>query len=153
MSCIYGNNGNIFFPKLTKDFKLQKFSDIALNFLKNKGLNPIICKNEDEARLISKNKLDIDWPCLFTSSDTTGEKDYEEFYSDDEHLEMQRFISIGIINNNLKFDYQKLKSFEKEILNLRSKKSWNKIEIINSFKSVLPNFNHKETGKFLDSKM
>lgn len=153
MSCIFGENRDIFFPKLNAELNLITFSDIAINYLKEKGLKPIICKTEDEARNKAKLGNTDSWPCLFTESDTTGEKDFEEFFTNNEILQMDRFMSIGIIKNELNFDNDKLENFKKEVQRMKLSKTWTKKEIVNLFYDLIPNFNHKETGKYLDNKM
>jgi len=154
MSCIFGENRDIFFPKLSADLNLITFSDIAKKYLKEKGLEPFICKTEEEARELAKSDdLGNKWPCLFTKSDTTGEKDFEEFFTDKEVLDMERFKNLGIIKNDLAFDLEKLEMFEKEISKMKSDKKWSKEEVIDLFFKLIPDFGHKETGKYLDSKM
>ena len=159
MSCIFGDNRDIFFPKLSEHLHLISFSDIAIKYLKNKGYEPYICKDEDEARdfFISNSKLDIQtskqWPCLFTSSDTTGEKDFEEFFTDNETLDMDRFTNLGIMKNNIDFDEELLNSFENTIKTYKQNLSWKKEDIVKEFFTLIPDFGHKETGKYLDGKM
>jgi FlaA1/EpsC-like NDP-sugar epimerase len=154
MSCIFGENRDIFFPKLSADLNLITFSEIAERYLKEKGLEPIICNTEDEARELAKNNSDNKtWPCLFTSSDTTGEKDFEEFFTENETLDMDKFQNLGVIKNNLDFDATKLEKFEQLISDLKKSKTWDKKELVDLFFEMLPGFGHKETGKYLDSKM
>ncbi len=93
------------------------------------------------------------WPCLFTSSDTTGEKDFEEFFTENEILDMERFDSLGVIKNKLNTEEEKLIRFEAAINEMRRKGNWNKDEIVDLFNYMIPKFDHKETGKYLDSKM
>ena len=154
MSCIFGNNSDIFFPKPSKNLALMKFSEIVDKYLINKGFKPIVCRSEDEARKIAKtSSLKNNWPCLFTKSDTTGEKDFEEFFTDKEILDMDRFDNIGIIKNQNNFDSNILDNFEKTINNLKNKSNWSKKDILNAFLDVIPEFQHKETGTYLDDKM
>ena len=93
------------------------------------------------------------WPCLFTDSDTTGEKDFEEFYIEGETLDLEKYSSIGVIKNTETVDSEKLEKFESEIYRLRHQGSWEKQQLIDLFHYMIPNFNHKETGKYLDGKM
>jgi FlaA1/EpsC-like NDP-sugar epimerase len=154
MSCVFGENRDIFFPKLSKNLHLITFSDIAVRYLKGKGLEPIFCSTEEEARQFAENLPQGNkWPCLFTTSDTTGEKDFEEFFTDNETLDMGRFNNLGVIKNNLDFDDQKLDYFENTIGNLKFSKKWTKSEIVDLFHEMIPSFGHKEKGKYLDSKM
>jgi len=153
MSCIFGENRDIFFPKLNADLNLITFSEIAKRYLKEKGLEPLICNTEEEARSLAKKELGNKWPCLFTKSDTTGEKDFEEFFTDSEVLDMERFQNLGVIKNDLLFDNDKLEMFEKSINRLKEEKKWDKDQLISLFYKMIPDFGHKETGKYLDSKM
>ncbi|NRA82032.1 MAG: UDP-N-acetylglucosamine 4,6-dehydratase, partial [Pseudoalteromonas sp.] len=93
------------------------------------------------------------WPCLFTTSDTTGEKDFEEFFTDKETLDMERFENLGIIKNMPEYDAELLALFEDTISQFKQQKSWSKSQIVDLFFKMLPDFGHKETGKYLDSKM
>ncbi len=154
MSCIFGENRDIFFPKLNENLHLITFAEIAVKYLNEIGYEPYLCKSEDEARdnidvLITQKK----WPCLFTSSDTTGEKDFEEFYTDKEVIDMNRFANLGIIKNEAIFDNEKLNSFTNQIISMKSKLRWDKDLLVNLFHDLIPDFGHKETGKYLDSKM
>lgn len=154
MSCIFGENRDIFFPKLSENLHLISFADIAVKYLKELGYEPYLCSDEDEARELSKTLPQQGrWPCLFTSSDTTGEKDFEEFFTDKETLDMERYQNIGVIKNEAVFDEEKLNSFAKTMQNFKANLSWSKEDIVNEFFKMIPDFGHKETGKYLDGKM
>ncbi|MCK9455430.1 MAG: UDP-N-acetylglucosamine 4,6-dehydratase [Sulfurimonas sp.] len=154
MSCIFGENRDIFFPKLNENLHLISFADIAVKYLNSLGYEPYLCKDEDEARELAKTLPEEGkYPCLFTSSDTTGEKDFEEFFTDKETLDMQKFENFGIIKNEPIFDEEKLKSFEKTIKEHKNSLSWTKEEIVKEFFKLIPDFEHKETGRYLDGKM
>lgn len=154
MSCLFGENRDVFFPKLSENLHLISFADIAVKYLAELGYEPHLCESEEEARqnaddLIARKK----WPCLFTGSDTTGEKDFEEFYTDNETLDMNRFENLGIIKNKGDFDTSQLNEFARQIGEMKLNLNWDKESIVALFHSLLPNFGHKETGKYLDSKM
>lgn len=154
MSCIFGENRDIFFPKLSENLHLISFAEIAVKYLKEKGYTPHLCKSEEEARnLMTTLPQHGKWPCLFSKSDTTGEKDFEEFYTHNEKLDMDQFENLGIIKNDLFLEEDKLELFENTITTLKKSKSWTKEEIVALFHKMLPNFGHKETGKYLDAKM
>jgi|TARA_R110002012_G_scaffold8145_2_gene37697 FlaA1/EpsC-like NDP-sugar epimerase len=154
MSCIFGENRDIFFPKLSESLHLISFADIAVKFLSDLGYEAYLCNSEEEAReLVCTLPAHGKWPCLFTTSDTTGEKDFEEFFTDSEVLDMERFVNLGIIKNSESFNDELLKLFESTISTMKYKKNWSKKDIVNLFFKMLPDFGHKETGKYLDGKM
>lgn len=154
MSCIFGENRDIFFPKLNEGLHLVTFADIAIQYLQEKGYEPHYCSNEDEARnLMDTLPQQGKWPCLFTVSDTTGEKDFEEFFTDKETLDMERFANLGIIKNELNVEAAKLNDFEEAISRMKGNRKWTKQEIVDLFLYMLPDFGHKETGRYLDAKM
>ena len=154
LSGLLGENRDIFFPKLSEKLHLITFSEIAVRFLREHGYEPYECESEDEARkraeeLIAKKQ----WPCYFFKSDTTGEKDFEEFFTDNEDLDMDRFDTVGVIRNQPDFDKAKLDEFMGGIDALRAQATWTKDDIIKLYFDLLPEFAHKETGKYLDQKM
>jgi len=154
MSCLLGENRDIFFPKLSEDLHLTTFSDIAVRYLADLGFEAYECQSEDEARdrapdLIAKKQ----WPCYFFSSDTTGEKDFEEFFTANEVLDMNRFNSVGVIKNEPIFDDAKLKYFIDTIEAIRRQPTWDKPKIVALFNIMIPDFVHMETGKYLDGRM
>ncbi|MDC1324833.1 polysaccharide biosynthesis protein, partial [Flavobacteriaceae bacterium] len=154
MSCIFGENRDIFFPKLSENLHLISFADIAIKYLRGLDLEPYLCKNEDEARrLIHTLPEEGKWPCLFTASDTTGEKDFEEFFTDDETLDISRFENLGVIKKDLIYNNTRLELFAQTIQKMKQQKQWNKEQIVDLFYKMMPDFGHKETGKYLDSKM
>ena len=154
MSCLFGENRDIFFPRLSEDLHLITFAEIAKKYLNVHGFEPFECKSEEEARiLMSKLPLEKKWPCLFTKSDTTGEKDFEEFYKNDEILDFEKFTHIGVVKNKLYQDEISLNKFSDKINLMKLNLSWSKKDLLDEFIKLLPDFNHKETGKYLDSKM
>lgn len=154
MSCIFGENRDVFFPKLNQDLHLITFADIAVKYLAELGYQPYLCASEEEARQMMETlPKQGKWPCLFTSSDTTGEKDFEEFFTDKEVLDMNRFENFGIIKNEGNFSTDKIDLFTNTISELKKSKKWNKEQLVDLFFKMIPDFGHKETGKYLDSKM
>jgi FlaA1/EpsC-like NDP-sugar epimerase len=155
MSCIFGENGDIFFPKLSDELHLITFAEIAEKYLKALNITPKICIDEEEARTYAKNMASTNyWPCLFVSSDTTGEKDFEEFFTLNETLDLIKFNKLGIIkNNNTEVNENYLSQFLDQIQGFKTNLSWSKDEIVSLFHTMIPGFGHKETGKYLDSKM
>lgn len=154
MSCLLGENRDIFFPKLSEALNLTRFSDIAVRYLRARGFEPHKCATEDEARDRADELIAAgNWPVYFFDSDTTGEKDFEEFYTGTETLDMARFDSIGVIRNTPDFDAEKLDHFITEIKRIRNASPWDKPEIVSLFNEMIPDFDHKETGKYLDARM
>lgn len=154
MSCLLGENRDIFFPKLSEKLHLITFSEIAVRYLKALGYEPYECASENEARdraeeLIAQRK----WPCYFFNSDTTGEKDFEEFFTDKEVLDMSRFDSLGVIKNEPVYEQELLDHFLKVIAGLKAQGLWEKVDLVDLFNKMIPDFKHKETGKYLDGRM
>lgn len=154
MSCLLGDNRDIFFPKLNEQMHLTTFSNIAERYLEALGFEPYHCSSEQEARdrsseLISSGR----WPCYFFNSDTSGEKDFEEFFTACEVLDMDLFHSVGVIKNEADYNPAQLDYFLEKINNFRASNIWSKGPVIDLFNQMIPNFDHKETGKYLDGKM
>ncbi len=154
MSCIFGKNRDIFFPKLSEALHLITFAEIAVKYLAALGYAPHLCASEDEARALVEALPALGkWPCLFAASDTTGEKDFEEFFTDNETLDMERFANLGVIKNELIYDADLISLFEQTIAEFKAQKIWKKNDIVELFNRMLPSFEHKDAGKYLDSKM
>jgi FlaA1/EpsC-like NDP-sugar epimerase len=154
LSGLLGNNRDIFFPKTSEKLRLTTFSEIAVRYLRERAYEPYQCESEDEARdraeeLIANNQR----PCNFFRIDTTGEKDFEEFFTVNEDLDTESFEAVGVIKNQPDFDEDKLNGFIEGIEALRNKGTWSKDEIIKLYFGLLPEFAHKETGKYLDQRM
>jgi FlaA1/EpsC-like NDP-sugar epimerase len=154
MSCIFGKNRDIFFPKLSENLHLISFAEITMKYLRQMGYEPYLCSTEDQARqLVKVLPEEGRWPCLFTDSDTAGEKDFEEFFTDNETLDMVRYNNLGVIKNEPVFDNDALNQFMRFINQSKLAKRWTKEQIVNEFHKMIPDFSHKETGKYLDGKM
>lgn len=154
LSGLMGGNRDIFFPILDDTLHLITFSSIAKNYLHNLGYEAFECETEDEARaraseLISQNK----WPCYFFESDTTGEKSFEEFFTEKEDLDLGSFNHIGIIHNSPFYDEVKLDNFISGINQLSNEGKWSKEDIIKLFFDILPDFDYEDKGKYLDERM
>ncbi len=154
MSCIFGKNRDIFFPKLNENVHMITFSEIAERYLTEIGYKPYLCRTEDEARKLADTLPEKGmWPCLFTASDTTGEKDYEEFFTENETIDLERFVNLGIVKNNSVFEKNKIEHFQNRINFIKSKQNWTKKELVDLFFEMIPDFDYVEKGKYLDSKM
>ena len=154
LSCLLGSNRDIFFPKLSQNIHLTRFSDIAVRYLRQHGYEPVECQSEDEARSrVDELIPNRQWPCYFFTSDTTGEKDFEEFYMDGEDLDFDRFETIGVIRNAATYDQSRLARFVSQLDSMKARGAWEKRELIDLFNETIPRFDHKETGKYLDGRM
>jgi FlaA1/EpsC-like NDP-sugar epimerase len=153
MSCLFGSNRDIFFPKLAESLDLINIKEIAIKFLESIGKTPLICESEEEAR-VKMNSCSIEeWPCYFSESDTTGEKSFEEFYTENEILDFDTYKDIGVIKSNFNVDFENLNTFIHSIGKLRNSGYWSKSDIVQLFQTLLPDFMLNEKGKYLDSKM
>ena len=151
LATFLGNTGNIFFPKL--DFHKDQiyFKEIALDFLKENGFEPELVQSEKEAKEFDFNNYPSKYPIYFFKTDTSGEKIYEEFFTEEEDYEVNKYDSLGFINTpDIKISFEDVEAdFESVFNNPNSKKS----DIVTIIKKYVPDFMHIETGKHLDQKM
>jgi FlaA1/EpsC-like NDP-sugar epimerase len=155
LSCLLGDNREIFFPKLDPSQSMLTFSEIAVRFLASQGYEPALCQTEDEARSMAHDMRPDDqrWPCYFFNSDTTGEKAFEEFYAEHNDVDLTRFPRVGVIRNAAYEDRAKLDRFLGEVTAMRDKCEWTKSRLVKLFGEMVPEFAHMETGKYLDDRM
>lgn len=153
LSGLLGENNEIYFPN-NQQLQPMSFSKIAVRFLESKGYEAVECSTEEEARAkVSELATQNKWPVHFTESNTTGEKPCEEFYTTTETLDLERYRSIGIVKNGHQQNDDVLVNFINEIEKLHSIGVWQKDQLVQLFQQMIPDFNHIETGKFLDEKM
>jgi FlaA1/EpsC-like NDP-sugar epimerase len=154
LSCLIGDNRDIFFPKASSDLPETKFSDIAINYLITMGFEPVLCESEAAARASTDELIQHrQWPCYFFESDTTGEKDFEEFFTPEETINLERFSDIGIVKGSSIYETERLNNFTAVIDKALKHRTWTRDLLVDLFRSTLPNFAHKETGRYLDDKM
>jgi UDP-N-acetylglucosamine 4,6-dehydratase len=154
MSCLTGENRDIFFPKLDDRLHMITFADIARKYLRKIGYEAYECASEDEARDRVEELAKIgQWPCYFFKSDTTGEKEFEEFTADHDVLDLERFKSIGVIKNKWIASESGLERFLEEIARMRATGKWTKPELVALFHEMIPEFDHNELNKNLDGRM
>jgi len=151
LATFLGDTGNIFFPKL--DFHKDQiyFKDIALDFLKENEFEPVLVQSEKEAKEFDFVENPNKYPIYFFKTDTSGEKTYEEFFTEEEDYEIKKYDSLGFINtSDVKISFEDVESdFETVFNNSNSQKS----DIVTIIKKYVPDFIHIETGKHLDQKM
>lgn len=153
LSCMLGNNREIFFPRLEEE-QMMTFDKIATAFLKENGFEVLECESDEEAIDKSEDLKNgsLKYPVHYSGSNTSGEKAYEEFYTDEETADLDRLKALGIITGKEIPNKEKVMVlFEK--LNDAFGKETSKEEIVSIIKEYLLNFEHIETGKSLDSKM
>ena len=155
-SLVLGGSHEIFFPKLDAASEMVTFADIAVRFLAACGYEAVEVSSEDEARssaasLIRQRK----WPCYFFNSDTAGEKPFEEFYSDSDEVDWERFSDIGVITARCLTDDERarLAAFLDTIETLRAAGNWSKTELVGAIRSACPGLDHIDADRFLDEKM
>lgn len=154
LACILGNSGEVFFPKLGED-QMITFSSFCKNFIESAGYKEHQCSSDKEAVEFAANRTeeDTDYPVVYFKSDTTGEKDYEEFYVQGEKLNMERFSALGVIEETGRRHMDEIDSFFTELEGIFLKEDFTKAEIVEALKKFLPNFEHEEKGKNLDQRM
>ena len=174
MASIMGESGDIFFPKLDEERDMIPFDEIAIDLLKELGLEADICETEDEAKqkalalslprspspsltLSLSPSLPFSpspsYPIYFFGSDTSGEKAFEEFFTKKEVLDNDSFINLGVVKNSKKRSIQEIDTIFDQLHTLFESKEISKAAIVDILRVYLPNFEHIETGKGLDSKM
>lgn len=155
LSCMLGENRAIFFPKL-EEASMMTFDNIARNLLNQQGYTVLECNSDEEAvdKSVDLQNGSNQYPVHFEPSDTSGEKAYEEFYTETENVDLDRFSSLGVITDKEICDVDKLNGLLKELDRCFSGDlDVTKADIVNVIGEYLPNFSHIETGKSLDSKM
>lgn len=154
LACILGSNGEIFFPKLGEE-KMKTFSSICDDFITAMGYTKHECATDEEAKLLAANMKpgDKEYPAVYFSSDTTGEKDFEEFYVEGEEKDLDRFSSLGVILSKEHRPKSEVEAFLHKLENIFSRPDFTKAEVVDCLKEFLPNFEHEEKGKNLDQKM
>jgi len=154
LACILGNNREIFFPKL-EEAQMMTFDTIATELLHEHGYKVLECSSDEEAidKALDLKKGCINYPVHYSSSDTTGEKTYEEFYTDEESVDMDRFLSLGVITKKLIPDKMSVKLLFDRLEEIFEREDISKAEVVEAIKEYLPCFVHEEMGKTLDSKM
>ena len=154
LSCILGDNRNIFFPKLA-EAQMMSFDAIGTELLKAHGYDVLECGSDEEAidKAEDLKKGSTLYPVHYAASDTSGEKPFEEFVTDTETADMNRFDSLGVITGKTIPDRRKIDILFRDLDAALMKETPSKEEVVHIMETYLPNFRHIETGKSLDSKM
>ena len=154
LACVLGRNGEVFFPKLGEE-KMMRFSTIADRFLRCLGYEPRRCGSDEEAKRFAATMPEDtrEWPVVYFRSDTTGEKDFEEFFVEGESVDMARFAALGVICESCRRSADEVREFIGELEGIFDNPGFTKEDIVKVLKEFLPNFEHEEKGKNLDQKM
>ena len=161
LACILGKGGEVFFPKLGED-QMLTFSAICDDFVKANGLEKQECSSDAEAKkeaaaldssLFTLHSSLVKYPVRYFTSDTTGEKAYEEFYVPGEKIDMQRFKALGVVEQTTRHDMDEVNTFFDDLESIFHKDDFTKADVVEAIRKFLPNFQHEETGKNLDQKM
>ena len=154
LACVLGKSGEVFFPKLGEE-QMLTFSAICDAFVDANGLSKQELHSDDEAKRIAHEMADgaRDYPVVYTASNTTGEKAYEEFYIPGEQVNMERFMSLGVVEQTERRSMDEVVNFFDELQQIFASPAFTKAEVVSAIKAFLPNFEHEEKGKNLDQKM
>lgn len=154
MACILGNTGEIFFPRL-EESQMKTFSEICDDFLLANGLVKKAFATDAEARAFAANMPDpaTEYPVVYSKSDTTGEKDYEEFFVPGEKLDLERFRSLGVILESPRQSALEVRRFMEKLESIFANPAFTKEEVVEAIRGFVPGFVHQEKGKNLDQKM
>ncbi|MBQ7192119.1 MAG: polysaccharide biosynthesis protein [Paludibacteraceae bacterium] len=158
LACILGKSGEVFFPKLGEE-QMLKFSDICDDFIREQGLQKHLCATDEEAKqyAVSINSqlstLNSEYPVIYTGSNTTGEKAYEEFYVQGEKINTTRFQSLGVVEQSQRHSMPEVNQLFEQFETIFARTDFTKAEVVEAIKSFIPTFEHEEKGKNLDSKM
>ena len=155
LACLLGESGQIFFPKLDYDKNMKTFSSIAVSLLEELGFVADSCSSEQEAREKGENLTEesTHYPVYFFKSNTSGEKSFEEFYTDDEVLDMETFSGLGVIKSTPRKSIGELTEIFTEFERIFASETVTKADVVSVLKNYLPNFDHIEKGKNLDQSM
>lgn len=153
LACILGNNGEIFFSKLGKE-KMKTFSEICDSFLAEMGYKKHECNSDEEAKQFASRNLPGDtYPVVYFDSDTTGEKDEEEFYVVGEETDIDRFHSLGVITHTQNKRREDVDALIDSLESMFHNRDFTKADVVECLEGYLSNFQHEEKGKNLDDKM
>lgn len=155
IASVLGEPGDIIFPKLDEDQDMISFEAIAVDLLRYLGMEADICSTEEEARqkALLLEDSSAKYPVYFFETDTSGEKPYEEFFTEKEVINNDRFVNLGVIKNSFKRDLIDIEGIFGKLRTLFDSGEVTKGEIVEILKTWMPNFGHIEKGKGLDSKM
>jgi len=154
LACVLGESGDIFFPKLGEE-SMKTFTEIGDALLRDMGYEPVPCESDATARRMASELPDdsVVYPVHYEPADTSGEKSYEEFFTDDETLDLDRFAKLGVIKNAPRRSVDEIDEMFAVLRGLFTGEPIDKAAIVEALGRFIPNFEHIETGRHLDQKM
>ncbi|MEG1759911.1 MAG: polysaccharide biosynthesis protein [Alistipes sp.] len=154
LACMLGRSGEIYFPKL-QPAQMLTFAQIGTAFLASMGYQAIECASEEQARQLAAARAETsrEYPVYYFTSETTGEKEYEEFFTEGEQVSLNEFRALGVVKNAVKRPLAEIDTLFSDLNDLFHASQTTKADIVRVMKAFLVNFDHVEKGKNLDSKM
>ncbi len=156
LTAALAENGQIFVPRLDPESDLKTFDQIAEIVLNDCGYEPCWYNSDDAAR----NNMERDlargaYPCFFSASDTSGEKEFEEFIGPGEVLTSSPFASVNVIGRTPVVDSRVLKEVMDDLTTATAFSDLGKGKkyIVELLSRAVPNLRHVERDRDLDRKM
>ena len=165
---VMAESGDIVYPKLDPEKDMIPFDAVVKDMLNDMGLGCKACTSSEEAKAVisewlGKSKVPFPvpsspfpttgYPCEFFGSDTSGEKTFEEFYTDTDVKDEKTFVNLGAVKNSKKRPVAEVEAIFANLRAVFRKPGAEKADVIEVLKEYLPNFQHIEKGKSLDSRM
>lgn len=163
---VMAESGDIVYPKLDPEKDMIPFDAVVKDMLNDMGLGCRACSSSVEAKAVmgefshKEHKVHKEavervegYPCEFFGSDTSGEKTFEEFYTDADVKDEKTFVNLGAIKNSKKRPIEEVESIFANLRGVFRNPGAEKADVIGVLKEYLPNFQHIEKGKSLDSRM
>jgi FlaA1/EpsC-like NDP-sugar epimerase len=159
---VMAKSGDIVYPRLDPEKDMIPFDAVVKDMLDYMGLGCKACGNSDEAKKAMEifnsergrgDSASKGYPCEFFGSDTSGEKTFEEFYTDTDIKDEATFVNLGAVKNSKKRPVAEVEAIFTNLRKVFASPGSTKADVIEVLKEYLPNFQHIEKGKSLDSRM
>ena len=153
---VLADSGDIVYPKLDEKRDMIPFDAVVRDMLDEMGLGCRECHSTDEAKEAMRvwaTKGTEGYPCEFFGSDTSGEKTFEEFYTDSDIKDETKFVNLGVVKNSKKRSIEEVEGIFARLRAVFDRKEATKDDVVEVLGEYLPDFHHIEKGKSLDSRM
>lgn len=172
---VMAESGDIVYPKLDPEKDMIPFDVVVKDMLNDMGLGCKACSSSEEAKKAMRifnaekqrsgeaenNTVPLplcrsalrEYPCEFFGSDTSGEKAFEEFYTDTDVKDDTTFVNLGAVKNSRKRPVSEVEAIFANLRNIFARPDAAKADVVATLKDYLPNFQHIEKGKSLDNRM